>query len=198
MRLTFETATLSYCPDLTSSEASSVPIAVLVVGKSGRAWFAAAAGIDAKQLGIDPLSEAILSDLPHTIRKHMDAAMAETAEVKGRTPRKVLQTFLERFRTSVHVSSLDRSPPVEVTSPQQAAKKVQQFALTALAKQVSAWARSAEVAVRAEKQRVTPLPTPPRTVWSPRVDPEKLSEVPEQMFWQPSPSGAVPQLATAH
>ena len=193
MRLTYETATLSYCPDLTDSEAVSVPIAVLVVGKSGRAWFAAAAGIDAKRLGIDPLSEAILSDLPHTIRSHMDAAMAAT-NVKGRTPRKVLRAFYEAFRTSVHVSALDRTAPIEVADAQKAAQKVQQIARAALMKQVSAWTQAG----RAEKLRHSPPPTPPRTAWTPLVTPERLSELPEQIFWQPSPSIGGVQQAAAH
>ena len=186
MRLTYETATLSYCPDLTDGEAVSVPIAVLVVGKSGKAWFAAAAGIDAKRLGVDPLSQEILSDLPHTIRRHMDEAMAAT-DVKRRTPRKVLRTFFERFRTSVHVSALDRSVAVEVPDVQHAAKKVQHIAALALIKQVSTWTKDT---ARAEKQlRQGPPLTPPRIVWTPRIAPEKLSEVPEQIFWQPSPNG---------
>ena len=192
MRLTYETATLSYCPDLTDGDAISVPIAVVVVGKSGRAWFAAAAGMDAKRLGIDPLSEAILSDLPHTIRRHVNAAMAST-DVKGRTPRKVLRVFCECFRTSVHVSSLEHSVTIEVADAQKAARKVQDIALTALVKQVSAWTH-----VAAEKLRQRPPPSPPRVVWTPLITPERLSAVPEQIFWQPSPSIGGVQQAVAH
>ena len=74
MKLSYQLATISYCPDLTDPAAVSVPIAVLAVGKTSNDegfWSAGIVGVDAKRMGIDPLSSAMLADVPHMIRRHV-------------------------------------------------------------------------------------------------------------------------------
>ena len=75
MKLSYRLATISYCPDLADPGATSIPIAVLAVGKSDEHWTAAAVNLDAKRLGLDPLSSALLGDVPHFLRRHVDTAM---------------------------------------------------------------------------------------------------------------------------
>ncbi len=93
----------------------SLPIAVLAVGKASNAerfWSAAIVGIDAKRLGIDPLSTAMLADVPHMIRRHVDAAMKKLAA--DATPDMVLRAFHESLKTSIHVSAISERREVEV------------------------------------------------------------------------------------
>ena len=176
MRLSYETAILSYCPDLTSADAQSVPIAALVVGKSGNRWFAVTTCIDAKQLGIDPLAAAILSDVPHTVRKHVDATMTELIGTKGLTPHKVLQRFYESFRTSIHASSISGAQSLVAKDANKAVQQLVTLATKALTTEIVGWGKLA------------PPPTPPRSSWEPRVPPKSLMTPPEHMFWTPAAS----------
>jgi hypothetical protein len=173
MKLDYRLATISYCPDLTDPSAVSIPIAVLAVGKDDGHWSAAAVGLDAKRLGLDPLSSAMLADVPHMIRRHVDAAMkrldtsASTAAVLG--------AFRESLKTSIHVSEIGDSGEVEVLDPRRIA--------------VALFEKSVAVLERAlaqlGEQLVAHLGP---SSWAPQVAPELLMEpAPEQLFWQPAP-----------
>lgn len=177
MQLIYELATVSYSPDLTDPQGSSLPIAVVVVGRSidGGAksiWIAAAAGIDAKQLGLDPLSTAMLADVPHMIRSHVDE------EMKGISPddqpTTVLRALHESLKTSIHVSELSKLVELTVDSREQAAKSVQDAAIYGLI------------------DRIRAFPIESERAWSPRVRPSELIDpYPEYTYWQPLPGGEI-------
>jgi len=173
MKLNYEQAMVSYNPDLTDPQALSVPIAVLVVGQLHSAegvsgWIAAIAGIDAKQLGVDPLSAAMLSDVPHLIRRHVDAAIESAAT--DATPHSILSAFFESLKTSIHVSEFSKAITATVRNPKAAADRV------------------TTVAIKSLISRVGRVPTkrPPQGRWAPRVTPKSLAQPPEHSFWRPS------------
>lgn len=158
MNLSYQLASISYCPDLTDPDAVSLPIAVLAVGKatdSEGLWSAAIVGIDAKRLGIDPLSTAMLADVPHMIRRHVDAAMKTLAPEA--TPEMVLKTFHESLKTSIHVSAISDRKEVEVKDARGLATALIDPAFVVL-----------ETSMRAL------LPS------------RDLERAPEQLFWQPA------------
>lgn len=182
MKLDYRLATISYCPDLTDPNAVSIPIAVLAVGKDDGSWSAAAVGLDAKRLGLDPLSSAMLADVPHMIRRHLDAAMKQLDT--NATTAAVLRAFHESLKTSIHVSEISDPREVEVLDPRRIAVALFEKSLVVLER---ALVRLAEQ-VGAHLGKAT---------WAPRVAPERLMEpAPEQLFWQPSPPPFSPAIAT--
>jgi hypothetical protein len=173
MRVSCQLATISYCHDLTDPDAVSLPIAVLAIGKGVGAeafWIAAVVGLDAKRLGIDPLSTALLADVPHMIRRHVDAAVKTLPP--GATPGAVLRAFREALKTSIHVSAIDQPEELEAPNARSLAVALIDPSLAALE---SAVHQTTVGSTRAE--------------WTPTVSPEHLMEpAPEQLFWQlPSP-----------
>lgn len=179
MKLSYQLATISYCPDLTDPSAVSVPIAVLAVGKTANTeafWSAAMVGVDAKRMGLDPLSSAMLADVPHLIRRHVDASMRKVKT--DSTPSDVLRAFHESLKTSVHVSELGQVHEVDLPDPRQLAHALMDPSFSAL--------ESAFNRLTATLPRVGQ--------WTPRVAPERLmTPAPEQLFWQPP----APELAVA-
>lgn len=172
MKLSFQLATISYCPDLTDPNAVSVPIAVLAVGKTSNDegfWSAGIVGVDAKRMGIDPLSSAMLADVPHMIRRHVDGAMRRLTP--DATPDAVLREFHESLKTSIHVSDIGAAQEVDVAEPRQLAQVLIAPSLSTL-----------EVALKRHREAL-----PRRGQWTPRVSPERLmTPAPEQMYWQPA------------
>lgn len=180
MKLSYQLASISYCPDLTDPNAVSLPIAVLAVGKASNAeefWSAAIVGVDAKRMGIDPLSTAMLADVPHMIRRHVDAAMKKlTADA---TPDVVLRAFHESLKTSIHVSAISERREVEVRDARGLATALIDPSFVTLERSMHELTGQLAQGLRAE--------------WSPRVSPERLmAHAPEQLFWQPtSPEMAI-------
>jgi hypothetical protein len=171
MRLRYRLATISYCPDLTDPSALSVPIAVLAVGKEDGRWSAAAVAVDAKQLGLDPLSTAMLADVPHMIRRHVDLSMAKLGA--DATPDEVVNIVRESLKTSIHVSELSGHLEVEVPDPRRIAEKLFEKAAAVF-----------EAAIRRVSREI--LTRLPSGAWRPLVTPESLIDpAPEQLFWQP-------------
>lgn len=178
MITSYQLATISYCHDLTAPDANSVPIAVLAVGKSTEEelWSAAIVGVDAKEMGLDPLSSAMLADVPHMIRRHVDGAMRTLKP--GATPEIVLRAFHESLKTSIHVSALSGRLEVEVAHSRGLATALIEPALAQL-----------ESAIASSQQ---PAPGD----WTPTISPERLMDrAPEQLFWRPvAPRAAVAAL----
>lgn len=179
MKLSYQLATISYCPDLTDPNSVSMPIAVLAVGKTSNAaglWSAAIVGVDAKRMGIDPLSSAMLADVPHMIRRHVDGVMRRLTS--DATPDVVLRAFHESLKTSIHVSAIGSGREVAVPDPRHLAQVLLEPAFSTL-----------EAAFKTQRELV-----PRSGQWTPRVAPDRLmNPAPEQMFWQP----AGPELAAA-
>lgn len=173
MKLDYRLATISYCPDLTDPNAVSIPIAVLAVGKDDGHWSAAAVGLDAKRLGLDPLSSAMLADVPHMIRRHVDAAM-KRLDTQATTAA-VLRAFHESLKTSIHVSEISDPRVVEVAEPRSIAVALFEKSLVVLERALG----------QLGDRLIAHLGQPG---WAPQVAPEKLMEpAPEQLFWQPTP-----------
>ncbi len=172
MKLSYQLATISYCPDLTDPNAVSIPIAVLAVGKASNdagLWSAGIVGVDAKRMGIDPLSSAMLADVPHMIRRHVDGAMQRLRA--DATPDAVLREFHESLKTSVHVSAIGAVHEVDVAEPRRLAQVLIEISLSTL-----------EAAL---KKLGAALPR--HGQWTPRVPPERLmTPAPEQLYWQPT------------
>lgn len=178
MNLSYRLATISYCPDLTDPSAVSLPIAVLTVGKDDGHWSAAAVCLDAKRLGLDPLASAMLADVPHMIRRHLDAAMKRLKA--DATPEIVLRALHESLKTSIHVSAISEPREVALPDPRRIATALFEKAFEVLA------AALAHLSVQ--------VGALPRLPWAPRIAPERLMDpAPEQLFWQPSPPAALAQ-----
>jgi hypothetical protein len=173
VKLAYELATVSYCPDLTDSNAAAVPIAVLIIGRlqeheRARGWVACAASIDAKRLGVDPLAGAMLADVPHLIRRHVDRTMAGLRCATD--VRRVLVAFHESLKTSIHVSEIADPVELEVADGKTAADRVLSAALEGLIKRIEKRTKEG----------------PGQHGWRPRVSPEELVQpLPEHIFWQP-------------
>ncbi|MDP1824351.1 MAG: hypothetical protein Q8L48_13940 [Archangium sp.] len=177
MKLNFRVVTLSFCPDMVDPNAVSIPIAVLVVGKSDTGtWTALAMGVDVKKLGIDPLLGAMLSDVPNLVRAHFDAAMKRVKSADA-TPEAVLREFHEVLRTNIHVSSLSDEQHLEVADAMKLSHQLFDVAIEAFKAQWKASVPTLE------------LPAP---AWKPMVDPRSLLDVPPaHMLWAPSATVSV-------
>lgn len=108
MKLTYKQAVVSLCLDLTNSEASSTPVAVLLVARTGRARIAAFASRHFKDVEHDPITREILADVPHLLERHLNSAFARGADLGS-----VLQQLHEALRNSLHVSEILPAYPIE-------------------------------------------------------------------------------------
>ena len=177
MNLSYRLATISYCPDLTDPNAVSLPIAVLTVGNDDGHWSAAAVCLDAKRLGLDPLASAMLADVPHMIRRHLDATMKRLSP--DATPEIVLRALHESLKTSIHVSAISEPRKIALPDPRRIAAALFETAFDVL-----------KTALRHLSEQVGA--TLPRLAWAPSIAPERLMEpAPEQLFWQPIPPAAL-------
>jgi hypothetical protein len=156
----------------------SIPIAVLVVGKSETgAWTALAMGVDIKKLGIDPLLAAMLTDVPNLVRSHFDSAMKRVKSADA-TPEAVLREFHEVLRTNIHVSSLSDEQHLDVADAMKLSHKLFDVAIEAFKTQWKASVHLPEVGLA--------------PAWKPRVDPKSLLEVPPaHMLWAPTTTVSV-------
>lgn len=177
MKLNYRVVTLSFCPDMVDPNAVSIPIAVLVVGRSDTgAWTALAMGVDVKKLGIDPLLAAMLSDVPNLVRSHFDSAMkrVKSADV---TPEAVLREFHEVLRTNIHVSSLSDEQHLDVADAMKLSHQLFDVAIEAF---------------RAQWKVSVPASGVAKPAWKPRVDPKSLLDVPPaHMLWAPTATVSV-------
>lgn len=115
MKLGYQRALVSYCPDLTSPGAKSVPIAIMLVGEvagerlAGIAYFLP----NSLRMELDPISREILEDVPTILRRHVDEAASAAAD--RRAP---LDTILRKLhhdlRNSLHVSEIGRVQEREI------------------------------------------------------------------------------------
>jgi hypothetical protein len=101
MRISYRYALLSFCVDLTSPNARSVPLAVVGVG-DGFMYFAVRArpGDDPAIAAGDETTRAMLNDLPSLLQRQLTAGQTEVP------PEQLLSWLHGRFRTSLHVSAI--------------------------------------------------------------------------------------------
>lgn len=172
MNVTLQTAAISYCPDLTDPNGQSIPIAVLAIGNYGNGWVATAAGVDAKRLGLDPMSSAMLSDVPHLIRRHVDAAVRDAGFEAG--PEAIFAALADTLRTSIHVSDVSGIESREIETEKQAAQCVVDHAVASLVAAIDAWRSTQSSAPRLAM----------KAVWHPLAEPEDLVQpTPDIASW---------------
>jgi hypothetical protein len=127
MKVTHQGATISFCADLTSPTATSIPVAALVVGTTDHMSFAAvAAMVPVAPGGLDPISFDVLSDVPALIKDHVDAVLEMLP--KEAPIESILTTLHRRLRNSLHVAAISNDQTVEVpvdgASESQSAEKI--------------------------------------------------------------------------
>lgn len=114
MRVIHQSATISFCPDLTDPEATSIPVATLLVGAADGLRFAAvSAFVPASAAGLDPISAHVLLDVPTLLKEHVDAvleSLPEEAPIE-----EILVKLHRRLRNSLHVAKI--SEPVQAELP---------------------------------------------------------------------------------
>ena len=100
----FRYAVLSFCPDLTSPQASSIPLAIAGVCSTRGAdfWFTVTKQrpADDLQLGSDKIAIEILNDLPLLFDRQVTTAVSQVQ------PREFTSWLHDRFRNSLHVSDI--------------------------------------------------------------------------------------------
>lgn len=118
MRLRYRYSVVSFCPDLTKGEATSIPLAVLLVGKSDTAGVAVIAASQTPPTGLDPISRAVIKDLVEVIKEHVDTSFDPDAIEGDVDPADVIHSFEQSLRNSIHVSfvSDERSLDAEDTA----------------------------------------------------------------------------------
>jgi len=122
MKLRYRTAIIGFCPDLTDPNASSIPVASLLVGEGegeGERLGAAVVVLPPdKHLPLDELSRAMLADVPALLRRHVDEAMNT---LPADAPlENILHSLHDGLRNSLQVLAISEETTLEVnatTSP---------------------------------------------------------------------------------
>ena len=111
MRLQYQFAVLSFCPDLTDPKAKSEPVAVVGMGKLGpdNFWFCVIRSQPADHLAVedDEWAKAILNDLPSLLQHQINEASRNVA------PTSFFLWLHERFRNSLHVSTVSEQSSID-------------------------------------------------------------------------------------
>lgn len=112
MTLDARYAVVSYCPDLTSTEAESIPVAVLLLAYTGSPErFSVGCIVGTPVKTDDPVARAFIADVPNFIRRHL-------VTVEDHHPTMPVEELLyalhDSLRNSIHVSKI--SQPETVTS----------------------------------------------------------------------------------
>ena len=106
MELSYRYAIVSFCPDLTDPKASSMPVALLMIAMSGDEMIATATGCYPEDSD-DPISSALLKDMPRFLQAHVNEVCNDQTEID---PEALLCALQHSLRNSVHVSGV--SPPM--------------------------------------------------------------------------------------
>lgn len=111
-RIRYRQAIVSFCANLTDPNASSVPIGVMLVAEDEKGPVAGGAVTISLKGDLDPLSRAVLSDVPKFLRQHLDDAVKSLP--KQRPVGDVLVDLHHSLRNSLHVSEILDEREVEV------------------------------------------------------------------------------------
>lgn len=106
--IAYRYAVVSWCPDLTDPNGPSVPLALLMVGDAGDGYFAAIVGAVLKG-NLDPITSAILRDVPGLVKRQLDDMIAKDQP----SPDDVVERLTKSLRGSLHVSKI--SAPLTLT-----------------------------------------------------------------------------------
>jgi hypothetical protein len=158
MKLRYRCAVVSYCPDMRSATARSLPVAILLVGRaSGGTGVAVAAARHLR--GLDPLSAAFMKNLVEMIKGHVNDAISR-GEPGGLDMDTVLHSFEESLRNSLHVSEIseEESRTVELSQPS-SSPELEQIVRAVMREAVDA-AIAALMEASKEPDRAARQPTP--------------------------------------
>jgi hypothetical protein len=179
MKLGYQQATISFCMDLTSPDAPSLPVANLLVGEAEGRQVAGVALIIPDQL--DPISKAVLADTHQLIRKYVDEAFQQ------RDPHAPLGDVLKRvyhsLRNTMHVSTISDPADAEVASADLLGPTVVQLVQQGLHRSLADAGFKVDHALATPSRRSQPLPTIHNV------------DLPASSFW--APPGPAPTLAAA-
>ena len=169
MKLNYQQATISFCMDLTSPNARSVPIADLLVGEAEGRQVAGVAVIVPDQL--DAISKAVLNDTHQLIRKYVDEAFQK------RDPRAPLGDVLKRvyhsLRNTMHVSTISEPAHANIASVDVLGPTVIQLVQQGLIKSLADAGFKVERALATPAHSEQPMPTihnvdmPSSFLWAP-------------------------------
>lgn len=105
MNFTYQQAAIGICRDLTDPDAQSIPIAILLVGDlpaGGRV--AVIVGTHPRGFMDDPLSRAVLSDIPNLLRRHVETAWDDLRHA-GSLPA-LFESLRDGLRNTLHVQRI--------------------------------------------------------------------------------------------
>lgn len=163
MELCYRYATVSFCPDLADPGSPSLPVALLMIATSGERMIAAATGWYPHN-DPDPITAALLKDMPRFLRAHVDEALSAQSDVDSET---LLCALQHSLRNSVHVSAVspEMVERVDETAPETLAGTVTSKAISLFFGQMrdaglyllDQAAKSSEAAERPSMPLVPPL-----------------------------------------
>lgn len=173
-KLKYGYAVVSFCPDLTSATALSIPLAGLLIGEVGDEQLAAVAHLDLppELFKDDPFAAAVLNDLPKLLRDHVDEAFAQHRD--GPLDSGILLRELQQsLRNTLHVSEI--SPVTERELEADAMMEVPKLLVEELTKRLTdVLRRSARDVSNRRASRPAVVTAAPRA-----------SELPEFQMWKP-------------
>jgi len=114
MKLEYRYAVIGWCPDLTDPSATAVPAGIVLVGTlDGTTHLAATlGGVISGEL--DPVSAAILRDVPDMIRRHVDDLLEQKP---APLPHEVLESLHHSLRNSLSVLSMPGAQTKDIPGP---------------------------------------------------------------------------------
>jgi hypothetical protein len=161
MKLRYGYAIVSFCPDLTHATTPSVPLAGLILGETEEGEIAIIANLQIAPDAFDddPISAAVLSDLPKLLREHVDEAFTEAPEL--RSVDGVLRRLHNALRNSLHVSTISKPMEMEIEDTMKVPTILVDQVMSALSKAMKEEAgKVAEVAARPARPERRPTPGP--------------------------------------
>ena len=116
MKVTYHKAIISFCPDLTSPDALSLPLACLLVGEDGdgKRFAASAVLVPGSSLALDPLSRDLLSDVPHLLKRHVGAVLNHLP--RDAALEQILLSLHDALRNSLHVAGIASPSEIDVAA----------------------------------------------------------------------------------
>jgi len=182
VKVAHQSASISFCMDLTDPEAVSIPIAHLLVASAEQDRFAVIAALTPKnpKATFDPITADVLSDATTLIRDHVDRVLAGLAP--GASLELILTGLHSTLRNSLHVANIGDVEVAEVGAPagQLEAEEAIMDELTRMA---------VERMHQEVKAFIASAPPPPKT--NVRAAPKFTERVPSRLAWPLSSASPV-------
>lgn len=130
MKLAFSRALVGFCTDLTEPNAPTLPVAVVFVGDFDGGRVAAVASRSLEGLALDPISRAMLKDVPAVLKRHVEQVLDTLPQDVG--GEEILYSLHNALRNSLHVTDV-LEPRVEEIEDE---SKLSHFVLDIVAKDI--------------------------------------------------------------